>query len=69
MTARTRFGLAAGLAGVYAVCYPLIKLGLAYAAPLDLAALRAVLAGAVVPEGRRECGAHQGKEPEDTASP
>lgn len=68
MTARTRFGLAAGLAGVYAVCYPLIKLGLAYA-PLDLAALGAVLAGAVVPEGRRERGAHQGKEPEDTASP
>lgn len=48
MTARTRFGLAAALAGVYAVCYPLIKLGLAYAPPLGFAALRALLAGAVL---------------------
>lgn len=48
MTARARFGLAAALAGVYGICYPLIKLGLAYAPPLGFAAVRALVAGAVL---------------------
>ena len=48
MTARARFGLATALAGVYGVCYPLIKLGLAYAPPLGFAAVRSLAAGAVL---------------------
>lgn len=48
MTARVRFGLAAALAGVYGLCYPLIKLGLAYAPPLGFAAVRALAAGAAL---------------------
>lgn len=45
MNARSRFALAAALAGVYGVCYPFIKLGLAYAPPLAFAALRVLSAG------------------------
>jgi O-acetylserine/cysteine efflux transporter len=48
VTARSRFGLATVLAGVYGVCYPLIKVGLAYAPPLAFAALRALAAGIVL---------------------
>ncbi|MFQ5689979.1 MAG: EamA family transporter, partial [Gemmatimonadota bacterium] len=42
--AQLRIALLALLALIYAVCYPTIKIGLAYAPPLRFAGLRAVIA-------------------------
>jgi probable blue pigment (indigoidine) exporter len=48
MTSRGRLALAALLAPLYAGCYAAIKSGLAFAPPLGFAALRALMAGAVL---------------------
>ena len=45
MTAAGRIGLTVLIAAVYAVCYSVIKTGLAFAPPLGYAGMRALLAG------------------------